>query len=127
MIAFSLGALYFGYKAHYLKEKWIPYAIAGGIGTWVLTWVFSFFLSLVFIGFAEAGIIVAILIAILTMAASIYLIDKWSGLYWNAEKYAAKKKKEEETQEELSVDEMAEIRAMQIEKGEGTSIDTKDE
>ena len=51
------------------------------------------------------------------LAVSLYLVDKWSGLYWNSEQHAAEKEKKNDN---LSGDELATIRSLQIQKGEGS-------
>ena len=47
---------------------------------------------------------------------SVYLVDKWSGLYWDVERHVAEKKEDAK----FSSDELATIRNLQIQKGEGS-------
>jgi hypothetical protein len=121
MNAFIVGAIYFGIKAWYLKEPWILYAIIGGITTGILSWIL-YTLGAVVLG--GVGMILVSLswiidslglevpvgpdkqVTIITsvflftvLIVSLYLVDKWSGLYWNVEKHAAFKDSESTSQQ----------------------------
>ena len=118
LIGFIVGAIYFGYKAFSLKENWGLYAVVGGIATGVFSFIIAtvVFFGMMFLGIEIRGGGVDI-VGIPILAVSLYLVDKWSGLYWNSEQHAAEKEKKNDN---LSGDELATIRSLQIQKGEGS-------
>jgi uncharacterized protein DUF4339 len=116
---FIVGAIYFGLKAIYLKENWLLYSIVGGFTSLVLNVIIGFnigFLIGYLIGAFAMEITVAeieIFIIFIGIIVSIYILDKWSGLYWNVEKHVGSKKKEIESESHLPNDGMAELRRLQ--------------
>lgn len=114
---FIVGAIYFGVKALYLKEKWLLYSIVGGITTGILSWIIGLLLQLSLFSIDNQDITVEYFFLFITLTVVLYLVDKWSGLYWNVEKHNAFKKTENKPQPDFTVDEMAEIRRIRLQQG----------
>ncbi len=95
MIGFIAGAFYFGYKAFVLHEKWVIYALAGGLATGVMSSLLGRLIGYGLLGIGIRGVVAAIILTVLVTAASIYMIDRWSGLYWDKTEHAEAKNKEE--------------------------------
>lgn len=119
IIPFILGFIYFAVKANRVKENIWLYGILCGIGTGIGTAILAFLLKLLDVGRIDET--TTIVIGLILTGLAIYVVDSWSGLYWDVERHLAEKGKENEAKP--SEKELAILRNIQMQKGEGSLDD----